>query len=55
MLVVIFVAAAAVVWVVGIQPAKTTDVPDEKLHFSSALGGLIVRAGVDSAGLAEWL
>ncbi|MFN3948504.1 hypothetical protein [Microbacterium sp.] len=40
----IFVAAAAVVWVAGIQLSKATDVLDARLHLGSALGGLIVRA-----------
>ncbi|SDO43486.1 cation:H+ antiporter [Microbacterium sp. ru370.1] len=44
LLVVIFVAAAAVVWVAGIQLSKATDVLDARLHLGSALGGLIVLA-----------
>lgn len=44
MLVVIFVAGAAVIWVAGIQLSKTTDVLDDRLHLGSALGGLIVLA-----------
>ncbi len=44
LLVVIFVAAAAVVWVAGIQLSKTTDVLDDRFHLGSALGGLIVLA-----------
>ncbi|MDQ1138035.1 cation:H+ antiporter [Microbacterium sp. SORGH_AS 1204] len=44
LLVVIFVAAAAVVWVAGIQLSKATDVIDARLHLGSALGGLIVLA-----------
>ncbi|RFA15521.1 sodium:proton exchanger [Subtercola boreus] len=44
LLVVIFAAAAAVVWVAGIHLSKTTDVLDKKLHLGSALGGLIVLA-----------
>ena len=44
LLVVIFVAAAAVVWVAGIQLSKATDVLDDRLHLGSALGGLIVLA-----------
>ncbi|MCJ1705503.1 sodium:calcium antiporter [Rathayibacter sp. VKM Ac-2926] len=43
-LVVIFLAAAAVVWVAGIQLSKATDVLDARLHLGSALGGLIVLA-----------
>ncbi|MDQ1082865.1 MULTISPECIES: sodium:calcium antiporter [Microbacterium] len=44
LLVIIFVAAAAVVWVAGIQLSKATDVIDARLHLGSALGGLIVLA-----------
>lgn len=44
LLVVIFVAAAAVVWVAGIQLSQATDVLDARLHLGSALGGLIVLA-----------
>ncbi|WP_285137767.1 sodium:calcium antiporter [Microbacterium sp. lyk4-40-TSB-66] len=44
LLVTIFVAAAAVVWVAGIQLSKATDVLDARLHLGSALGGLIVLA-----------
>ncbi|KQO61464.1 sodium:calcium antiporter [Curtobacterium sp. Leaf261] len=44
LLVVIFVAGAAVIWVAGIQLSKTTDVLDDRLHLGSALGGLIVLA-----------
>ncbi len=43
-LVLIFAAAAAVVWVAGIQLSKATDVLDVRLHLGSALGGLIVLA-----------
>lgn len=42
--IVVFVAAAGVVWVAGIQLSKTTDVLDTKLKLGSALGGLIVLA-----------
>lgn len=44
MLVLIFVGAAAVVWVAGIQLSKSTDVLDNRLHLGSALGGLIILA-----------
>nr|WP_197982504.1 sodium:calcium antiporter [Frigoribacterium sp. CFBP 13707] len=44
LLIVIFVAAAAVTWVAGIQLSKTTDVLDDRLHIGSALGGLVVLA-----------
>ena len=43
-LVVVFLAAAAVVWIAGIQLSKATDVLDARLHLGSALGGLIVLA-----------
>jgi len=44
LLVLIFVGAAAVIWVAGIQLSRTTDVLDSRLHIGSALGGLIVLA-----------
>lgn len=44
LLIVVFVAGAAVIWVAGIQLSKTTDVLDDRLHLGSALGGLIVLA-----------
>lgn len=44
LLAVIFLGAAAVVWIAGIQLSKTTDVLDDRLHLGSALGGLIVLA-----------
>jgi cation:H+ antiporter len=40
----IFVVAAAVIWVAGIELSKSTDVLDDRLHLGSALGGLIVLA-----------
>jgi cation:H+ antiporter len=43
-LVLIFLAGAAVIWVAGIQLSKSTDVLDARLHLGSALGGLIVLA-----------
>jgi len=44
LLVLIFVAGSALIWVAGIQLSKTTDVLDDRLHLGSALGGLIVLA-----------
>jgi cation:H+ antiporter len=44
LLLLIFVGAAAVIWIAGIQLSKTTDVLDARLHIGSALGGLIVLA-----------
>lgn len=44
LLLVIFLAAAAVVWGAGIQLSRTTDVLDDRLHLGSAFGGLIVLA-----------
>lgn len=44
LLLVIFVAAAAVVWIAGIQLSKQTDVLSSRLHLGSALGGLILLA-----------
>jgi cation:H+ antiporter len=44
LLILIFVAGAAVVWFAGIQLSKTTDILDDRLHLGSALGGLIILA-----------
>jgi cation:H+ antiporter len=44
LLVLIFVAAAAAIWVAGIQLSDQTDVLSERLHLGSALGGLILLA-----------
>src|SRR5919112_94022 len=43
-LVLIFAAAAAAIWVAGIQLSDQTDVLSERLHLGSALGGLILLA-----------
>jgi cation:H+ antiporter len=43
-LVVIFLAAAAAIWVAGIQLSDQTDVLSTRLHLGSALGGLILLA-----------
>src|SRR5919202_178801 len=40
----IFLAAAAVIWIAGIQLSAQTDVLSERLHLGSALGGLILLA-----------
>src|SRR5438046_559592 len=40
----IFVVAAAVIWIAGIQLSGQTDVLSERLHLGSALGGLILLA-----------
>ena len=44
LLLLIFAAAAAVIWVAGIQLSRQTDVLDARLHLGSALGGLILLA-----------
>lgn len=44
LLLLIFVAAAAAIWVAGIQLSKQTDILDVRLHLGSALGGLILLA-----------
>jgi cation:H+ antiporter len=44
LLAVIFVVAAAVIWVAGIQLSAQTDVLSERLHLGTALGGLILLA-----------
>src|SRR5450830_989696 len=43
-LILIFAAAAAVIWVAGIQLSRQTDVLDARFHLGSALGGLILLA-----------
>jgi cation:H+ antiporter len=43
-LVVIFLAAAGVIWLAGVQLSNTTDALDSRLHLGSALGGLILLA-----------
>ena len=40
----IFIAAAAAIWVAGIQLSDQTDVLATRLHLGSALGGLILLA-----------
>lgn len=44
LLLAIFVAAAAAIWIAGIQLSKQTDVLSSRLHLGSALGGLILLA-----------
>ena len=44
LLVLIFAAAAAVIWVAGIQLSKQADVLDTRFRLGSALGGLILLA-----------
>jgi cation:H+ antiporter len=44
LLLVIFVAAAAGIWVAGTFLSNTVDVLDERLHLGAALGGTIVLA-----------
>ena len=43
-LILIFVAAAAAIWVAGIQLSNQTDVLSTRLHLGSALGGLVLLA-----------
>ncbi|OBK76855.1 sodium:calcium antiporter [Mycobacterium sp. 1274761.0] len=43
-LVAIFVASAAVIWVAGIKLSDTTDVLSQRWHLGSALGGVIMLA-----------
>ena len=44
LLLAIFVAAAAAIWLAGIQLSNQTDVLSTRLHLGSALGGLILLA-----------
>ena len=46
LLLAIFVAAAAAIWVAGVQLSNHTDVLATRLHLGSALGGLILLAVV---------
>jgi cation:H+ antiporter len=44
LLLLIFAAAAAAIWVAGVQLSKQTDVLSTRLHLGAALGGLILLA-----------
>jgi cation:H+ antiporter len=44
LLLLIFVASAAVIWGAGVALSDTTDVLSQRLHLGSALGGLILLA-----------
>ena len=44
LLIVVFAAAAAVIWVAGVQLSNQTDVLATRLHLGTALGGLILLA-----------
>src|SRR4051794_1236950 len=44
LLLAIFVVAAGVIWIAGIQLSEQTDVLATRLHLGSALGGLILLA-----------
>ena len=43
-LLLIFAAAAAAIWLAGVQLSRQTDILDDRLHLGSALGGLILLA-----------
>src|SRR5690242_15563415 len=43
-LLIVFLGAAAVIWVAGIQLSDQTDVLSTRLHLGTALGGLILLA-----------
>jgi cation:H+ antiporter len=43
-LLLIFIASAAVIWVAGVQLSDYTDVLAERLHLGAALGGLVLLA-----------
>jgi cation:H+ antiporter len=43
-LVAMFVAAAAAIWVAGVQLSNTTDVLDARLHLGAAAGGILLLA-----------
>src|SRR5690242_6398359 len=44
LLLVIFLACAAAIWLAGIKLSNTTDVLSERLHLGAALGGVILLA-----------
>jgi cation:H+ antiporter len=44
LLVLIFAACAAVIWVAGVRLSDSTDVVDDRLHLGSALGGVVLLA-----------
>jgi cation:H+ antiporter len=44
LLLVIFLACAAAIWLAGIKLSSTTDVLSERLHLGAALGGVILLA-----------
>ena len=44
LLALLFVAAAAAIWVAGVQLSKQTDILSTRLHLGAALGGLILLA-----------
>lgn len=44
LLLVIFIASAAVIWLAGVKLSENTDVLAKRLHLGSALGGLIMLA-----------
>ena len=53
-LVLIFAAAAAAVWLAGVQLSRQTDILDDRLHLGSALGGLILLAvATNLPGIAD--
>jgi cation:H+ antiporter len=44
LLVIIFLAGAAITWVAGVFLSKTTDSLDERLHLGAAVGGMVLLA-----------
>ena len=44
LLLLVFLASGAVIWVAGVQLSGTTDVIAERLHLGDALGGLVLLA-----------
>ena len=44
LLVVVFLACAAAIWLAGVRLSDTTDVLDDRLHLGSALGGVVLLA-----------
>lgn len=43
-LILIFVAAAAVVWLAGVYLSNTTDEMDDRFHLGQTLGGMLFLA-----------
>ena len=52
LLLLIFLACAAGIWVAGVELADTTDVLSERLHLGSALGGVVLAIATNLPEIA---